>query len=203
MDAYISVKEKYAIIKPALFSPDVCSNWGKGKAGRGFDVIRYTIANDVIKDICNIAFDNSDKNSISISSIYEKLRKTEVLTQAREWCQVDEKPLRDGYCKQFDTAWETFKTTWDSFQANPSNSIIKKIRDKIVAHLELQYDMESASYSPLNIEKEGLKWPDLDNALKDIEVMVVALHLIITTKSFSVGSLGDLEKSANIFWAQR
>ncbi len=204
IDAYISVKEKYEIIKPALFSESVCASWGKGTARRGFEIIRYTITNDIIKDICNIAFDTSDKNVVSISSIYSKLQNPEIIVEAKQWCQTDEELLRESFNKQFDKKLEQFKSTWIKFQDKPYNATLVKIRNKIVAHIELQYDEERKTYSRLDVESEGLKWSDLEQSLHDIETMIEALSLIIIGKDFSFAALStDLEMAANKFWEQR
>ena len=112
LSAYISVKEKYEIIKPSLFSERVCLSWGKGEARKGFEIIRYSIANDIIKDVCNIAFDTSNENAVSIASIYSKLQKPGIIDEARQWCDTDEKFLTDSYSKQFGETYEQFKATW-------------------------------------------------------------------------------------------
>lgn len=197
MDAYISLREKYEIIKPAFFNKDVSLNWGKGKARRGFDVVRYTIANDVIKDICNISFDTSDKNSISIQSISNKLKNPDILNHARS-CSIQDKG--EFHQRQLGSSWELFSETWESYQCKSWNTAIKNIRDKLVAHLELQRDKNTNAYTRLNLEEEGLKWSDLEEAIQMIEKMVVSLHLIITGKGFSVDSLETLEDDAKAFW---
>ena len=217
----LGLKEKYAFLRPMLFDGKIVKHFGSGERRRGFESIKYSLFYGCAQDIARITLDN-DKRTPSICGIITPLlintglldelcvrysswgyivRETDdaELRAALESHLAEETELRR---QKFHATFNKLIADWDAFKVKQSTDAFKIIRDKLTAHLELHLCSDDV-YRITDIAKLGLKWRDLGEAIKDVEIMITALNSIVRNAGFAMEDFDEgLEKAIQGYWAK-
>lgn len=216
---FVGLLERYALLEPMLFQEEVAESFNSTNKGRGFTVIQYSLFFACIQDIVKITMDTGKKTP-SIANIMKGLKCQSVLRMLREQFtktklnipeDADEavkescKRLKNEHdakrCEFFDNTYNALLNKWEGFNTNEPIQVFKKIRDELIAHLDLGVDNDV--YQVTDISKLGLRWEDLGSALSELKPIVLDLNLIIRNASFDIEyAESAFNKMASVFWAK-
>ena len=77
LDAFIRLRERYAILEPMLFDQEVVKVHGSGKQAHGFNILRHSLFLSCSQDIAKLSLD-SDERTPSVRNIVAKLQDSEL-----------------------------------------------------------------------------------------------------------------------------
>jgi len=218
VDAFIRLRERYALLDPMLFNVDVPKARGSGHQKRGFLTLRHSLFLSCAQDIANLTND-SDRRTPSIHNLVAALEDASVLKALREnfsqWhipsieqetdpeivealrkMELREKKDRG---KQFDEIIRTIEADWENLSNAPYLAGFVTIRDKVSAHTEVQ--LIADKYQLVDIAALGIKWSDMKKAIDTMQRLVENLGLVIRNSGFAWDMLDNqLSKASIAFW---
>lgn len=218
LDAFIMLRERYAMLHPMLFDQDVAKHFGSYERSRGFKTLRHSLFLTCAQDIAKLSFDN-DKRTPSISNIFGALNDITLCNYLRESFSAWVTPLIENETdpevtaalrmweqqeaidryQQFDNYLSEAKKLWNEFSNNPSIRGLGTIRDKVSAHTEVR--LVADKYQFVDISELGIKWGDIKTAIKMMQRLVELIGLIVRNASFAWDMLDEqLEGAAKGFW---
>ncbi len=217
LDLFVGLREKYALVDPMIFDELVAHAWGNGRRARGYEVLRYTLFNSCVLDLCKISVDPDDR-SPSVEKFAAALDDEQLRDQLREMAAQLQIVPRDGIPadvhqllqlaeqrdeedrrRTFDTEVEEFRAAWRAFNQSPALSACVTLRDKLVAHSELHHDGER--YKRLDVAHLGLQWGDLKALLQRLQMLVELVGHLFRQSSFAWDMLDEqLAAVIGPFW---
>jgi hypothetical protein len=218
LDAFIALRERYALLHPMLFDPDVPKLRGTGNQARGFLTLRQSLFLSCAQDVAKLALD-TDTRTPSIKRLVASIQADDVQVIFRqrfsEWVlpstEEDFDPeivaalrrieLREQDEKRVQFDELLFKTTED-WNALSSDSVLLgflTIRDKVSAHTEVL--LVADKYQFFDIGSLGIKWSDMKRLIDQMQSLVEALGLLIRNAGFAWDMLdAQLAKCGQEFW---
>lgn len=218
LDAFIRLREMYALLEPMLFDDAVTSLWGAGRQARGFLTLRHSLFLSCAQEIAKLSFDN-DKRAPSIRNLLAALDDQGLMSSLRERFAVWHVPLAEEESDpeiiaalqrmelreqherraQFEEILASARSSWTQISTSGYMSGFLTIRDKVTAHTEIQHVADK--YQSVDISKLGIKWSDLRRAIDEMQKLVEALGLLIRNASFAWDMLDEqLSTASKAFW---
>jgi hypothetical protein len=218
LDAFIMLRERYAMLAPMLFEPNVSKHWGSGARARGFRILRNSLFLSCAQEIAKLALD-TDKRTPSIINLIGALEDPslcEVLqAQYTQWVTPLAEPETDPEIiavikkmelreraerhVQFDEILSRVRFNWTDLKADPYLNGFLTIRDKVSAHTEVH--LVADKYQFVDISKLGIKWSDIGLAINKMESVIEDLGLLIRNAGFAWDMLDEqLSKASEAFW---
>jgi hypothetical protein len=218
LDAFISLRERYALLHPMLFDPDVPKIRGSGKQARGFLALRQSLFLSCAQDIAKLTLD-ADKRTPSIKSLFASIQGDKLKTVFRQqfsaWVlpsiedaadpEIAEALRRMEFREQnerraqFDELF--FRTTkeWEALATDSALLGFLTIRDKVSAHTEVL--LVADKYQFFDISALGIKWADMKRLIDQMQSLVEMLGLLIRNAGFAWDMLdSQLSKCGEDFW---
>ena len=219
LDAFIRLRERYAMLEPMLFDPVVPKQRGSGAQARGFLTLRHSLFLSCAQDIVKLTLD-SDKRTPSIKNLMKTLDDPDLCKVLREkyaiWvipsveaetdpeiaAALERMELREQAERrvQFDEILENAKRNWSTLEVEPYLSGFLTIRDKVSAHTEVL--LVADKYQFVDIGTLGIKWSDMKRAIEAMQSLVEDLGFVIRNAGFAWDMLdGQLVKASKAFWS--
>ena len=219
LDALIRLRERYSLLDPMLFDPEVPKQRGSGLQARGFLTLRHSLFLSCAQDIAKLTLD-SDSRTPSIKKLMSSLDDAILCNTLREEFAIWESPSveeetdpeiiealrrmelrqQDQRRAQFDEIIGRARSNWASLQAEPYLSGFSTIRDKVSAHTEVV--LVADKYQFVDIGTLGVKWSDVKRAIDAMQSLVEDLGLLIRNAGFAWEMLDQqLAKASKAFWA--
>ncbi|MDH4425700.1 MAG: hypothetical protein QE495_04565 [Acidovorax sp.] len=220
LDAFIQLRERYALLEPMLFNQDVASARGSGSQARGFRILKNSLFLSCAQDIAKLLTDRYETTP-SIGNLIRALaddalraelkdqfaqRRTgyvetendpEILEVLRQWELLEEVGRRE----QFDALHLEATQLWARLSTSPLVNGFRTIRDTVTAHTEVRFVADK--YQLVDVSALGIKWGDLRVVIKDMQRLVELLGQLIRTAGFAWEVLdAQLEKASSGFWGQ-
>ncbi len=173
LDGFITLRERYAILRPMLHDKDVVKNKGSKKQYRGFIIIRNVLFLSCCQAIANLCFDK-DVRCPSISQTISKLENNTLRGKLKkkysEWTvpsigehepeiiellrlmEENERLEREVI---FDEKYNELLALWTSFSTSKSLQSLEKIRNKVAAHTDIS--LIDGKYKLFDISSLDLK----------------------------------------------
>ena len=206
---YLVIVKKYALLEPMIFSQAICETYGNGSASTGFGIIRDTLYIGLILDIANLVHDNGRSTNPSVFNIRNDLKKDTIIRRLRErytfeYCPEEE--LGDFYERKASNLGEEFDSYLKEFHEQAENlmkhtDIIasKKLRDKFIAHLDLEYVGNNYQYP--DIRKYGLTSGSIGKMIDLLKPIVEKIGFIVRRSDFDWDLFQNQNtKIANGYW---
>jgi hypothetical protein len=218
LDAFIRLRERYAMLEPMLFDSEVPKKRGSGAQARGFLTLRHSLFLSCAQDIAKLALD-SDKRTPSIKNLMTSLEDLHLCKVLREKYATWEIPsietetdpeiiaalerieLREQAERQaqFDEILSKAKRNWTALEVEPYLTGFLTIRDKVSAHTEVLFVADK--YQFVDISTLGIKWSDMRRAIETMQSLVEDLGLVIRNAGFAWDMLDEqLVKASKAFW---
>lgn len=218
LDAFIRLRERYAMLEPMLFAPDVPKQWGSGARARGFLTLRHSLFLSCAQDIAKLALD-SDKRTPSIKNLIASLEDSDLCKMLREkyaiWVipsvetetdpeiieALERMELREQTERraQFSEILAQARRNWAAFEVEVYLTGFLTIRDKVSAHTEVH--LVADKYQFVDIGTLGIKWSDMRRAIETMQSLVEDLGLVIRNAGFAWDMLDEqLDKASKAFW---
>jgi hypothetical protein len=218
LDAFILLRERYAMLAPMLFDSEVIDRHGSKERGRGFNILLNSLFLSCAQDIAKLAMDDDDRTA-SIRNLVramtdEQLRAT-LRSRYVNWAntpisEVDPEILaalkkmqakdRRERGEHFDELYCEVNTLWAKLSTCSDMKAFQKIRDKVSAHTEIQFHADK--YQFVEISKLGLEWGDIRSMVETMQRLVELLGLLIRSAGFAWEMLDEqLDAASNDFWA--
>jgi len=218
LDAFIRLRERYAMLEPMLFDQEVPKLRGSGIQARGFLTLRHSLFLSCAQDIAKLTLD-IDKRTPSIKNLMAALDDDHLCKALREKFAIWEAPSVEtetdpeiiaalkqmeirqqaGRRLQFDELLSRAKLAWSTFEVESYLNGFMTIRDKVSAHTEVL--LVADKYQFVDIGSLGVKWSDMKRAIDAMQSLVEDLGLIIRNAGFAWDMLDEqLSKASKAFW---
>ena len=219
LDAFIQLRERYAMLEPMLLDPRVSQQHGSGAQARGFLTLRNSLFLSCAQDIAKLTFDE-DARTPSIKNLISALNKDPLLCVELQkkfavWkfpsVETEADPEIVSALKrmehqkqtersvQFDEILARARGAWATFSVESYLSGFLTIRDKITAHSEVL--LVADKYQFVDFGTLGIKWTDMKSAIERMQSLVEDLGFVIRNAGFAWDMLdGQLTKASNAFW---
>jgi hypothetical protein len=218
LDAFILLRERYAMLHPMLFEQEVAKHFGSYERSRGFRTLRHSLFLSCAQDIAKLTLDN-DKRTPSIGNIVGALDDNTLCNSLRtsfsEWVipsienetdpeiaaaiRMWEQQEAIDRGQQFDNHLSKAKALWGELSSNSSIKGFVTIRDKVSAHTEVR--LVADKYQFVDIGELGIKWSDIKAAIELMQQLVELIGLIVRNAGFAWDMLDEqLDQSAKGFW---
>lgn len=217
---FIQLKEKFAILKPMVFSKKTVQQFGSEKRGRGFLILREDLLLTCTQEISKLTFDRSEK-APSIVNLVTKLEKPSVVIRLKkDFIDAARKPSKqlnptDKTFEQlfidrrvqeqemkFDELLLEVHSAWKEIESCETFQALKKIRDKVTAHNETRF--KDGKYSKVEISEFGLKWGDLETKILQLQEQIERINIIVRNASFAWEMLDEqLASASSDFWSKQ
>jgi hypothetical protein len=218
LDAFIGLREKYAMLEPMLFDPDTNENRGSRDQARGFQILRTSLFLSCAQDIAKLTLD-ADKRTPSIRNLIGALDDPTVVAELEEryavWVipSVEEETDPDIAAalermeererverrEQFGEHMKELRVRWAELSSAPAMTGFLTVRDKVSAHTEVRHVADK--YQLVDIGTLGLKWLDLRLSIEVMQRLVELIGLIVRNAGFAWDALDDqLSKASKRFW---
>jgi len=217
LDDLIGLRTTYAFLRPILFDQETIAAWGGGRRAYGLNVIKTTLLEWCVLEIAKIALDQDDRTP-SLRRLDQTLDDPQVLDELREEYAVhalvpmgtdDPEVLalvakaeqRDEANRriEFDQLVARLRTRWTELSASNTLAAFGTMRDKVVAHSELQYD--GTKYAPLDIASLGLQYGDLRKVIVELDALVDLVNLVFRGANYDFdGHDKQLAGASAVFW---
>jgi hypothetical protein len=203
-----------------LFDAHVAAKRGAAGRARGFALLRRKLYFDCVLDIANLSL-NKDARSPSIGKLVDKLAKDTLRSELRRIYSryvlpVNEDEARDAEYRaaqrlmeereeakraaQFDVQYADLVARWSALSTAPVLSAFKTMRDKIVAHREIEYD--GKEYKTIDEGALGILWRDLPDTIEAMKGIVVLLNALIRSADFAWKHFDEMTaRDVAAFWA--
>jgi hypothetical protein len=218
LDAFIGLRERYAMLEPMLFDPAINKLRGDKDQARGFQILRNALFLSCAQDIAKLAMD-SDKRTPSIRNLAAGLEDDEVRAELEDryaiWVSPSAKAESDPDIaaalrrmeererlerrEQFREHYTELQELWSELSTSPAMTGFLTVRDKVSAHTEVR--LVADKYQLVDIGALGIKWGDLRKCMENMQRAVELLGLIVRNAGFAWDSLdAQLSKAAEKFW---
>jgi hypothetical protein len=218
LDAFIQLRERYALLEPMLFDEKVRKGRASGRGARGFQALLNSLFLSCAQDIAKLSFDKSERTpsisklmaAISDHGLEMTLRdrfavwylppaEDETDPEILEALRRIELREQDERRAQFDEILASARRSWDELSVSGYMRGFLTIRDKVTAHTEIQHVADK--YQRIDISSLGVKWADLRRAIEGMQELVEALGLLIRNSTFAWDMLdAQLSKASKGFW---
>lgn len=191
-----ALEAKHAMVIPTVDNPDITGRFhGNAYAVDGLNQIRATLFLDAIKDCARITFDKFD-SSPSICRILSLLQQQDLREEIKKkFCAVG---FRVPSC-DFDTRLSQIESLFTVFSEEERSRNIKKARDKVVAHSEMQFI--DGGYQLRPIDDYNLAWTEPGEFIERIRYFVFEIALLVLDASYAHESFTSAhEKISREFW---
>lgn len=218
LDAFIGLREKYALLEPMLFDPDTVAARGSRHQARGFQILKNTLFLSCVQDIAKLSLDG-DKRTPSIRNLVAGLDDDQIRQELEDryaiWvvpsAEQEEDPDIVAALKrmeererlerreQFREHYAELQDGWKSLSESPSMEAFLTVRDKVSAHTEVRFVADK--YQLVDIGKLGIKWGDVRRNMETMQRLVELLGPIVRNAGFAWDSLdAQLSKASTGFW---
>lgn len=218
LDAFIDLRERYALLKPMLLQEEVLTRRGSGQQARGFLILRHSLFLSCAQDMAKLSMDD-DSRTPSLRNLVHALTDETVRATLRErfaaWripaveTQTDPEMIAAlkrielrGEAErrsQYDELYCQAADTWAKLSTNPSLRAFLTVRDKISAHTEVQYVADK--YQFVDIGTLGIRFSDMRKTIELMQRLVELLGLLIRNAGFAWDMLDkQLSKASAEFW---
>lgn len=218
LDAFIQLRERYAMLEPMLFDKSVVESKGSGLKSRGFHVLKHSLFLSCVQDIVKLIFD-ADTRTPSLNNMINALGDERFRNTLREDFAIWKIPLVEEETDpqiiealarielreeaerraQFDELYCEATSLWTTLSNNEAVKSFKTIRDKVSAHTEVT--LFADKYQFINIGTLGIKWGDLKLSIGQMQRLVEIVGLLIRNVGFAWDSLDEqLQKASHGFW---
>lgn len=218
LDAFLVLRQTYAILDPMLFDEKVCQLRGNGIQARGFQILRNSLFLSCAHDIAKLTVDSDDRTP-SIMNLCRALKSGKIRDELREeYClwQVPEynaetdpaiiAALRKMAAREkldrrddFDRLYSEIEERWVLLSECRSMGSFLTIKDKVSAHKEVH--LLADKYQFVDIESLGLVWADLKYAMEQMQKLVETLQLVIRNSAMAWDLENErLDKFGRDFW---
>lgn len=218
LDAFIQLRERYALLEPMLFNEAVAKGRGSGKQARGFRVLKHSLVLSCAQDIAKLALDDDDR-AASLANLVRSLTDDTIRRELRdrfaEWVvpsvedetdpEIVEALRRMELAEaaerraQFDRLFCEAMALWAKLSTSRTIKAFRTIRDRVSAHTEVRFVADK--YQFVDIGTLGLKWKDFRETISEMERLVELMGLLIRNAGFAWDSLEkNLEAAASGFW---
>ena len=218
LDAFLQLRQRYAILDPMLFDETVVATHGSGKRTRGFSVLKHSLFLSCAQDITNLTLDDHPRtpslsnNILALTddalrhslreqfaiwtiSLAEEETDPEILEALRRM-ELREKTQRRA---QFDELYCEATALWAALSTSPTIKSFKTIRDKVAAHTEVR--LVADKYQFVDVGTLGIKWGDIRATLEQMQRLVEIIGLLIRNAGFAWDSFDDqLKHASEGFW---
>ncbi|MBW2477269.1 MAG: hypothetical protein JRE63_08120, partial [Deltaproteobacteria bacterium] len=189
LDAFLILRQTYAILEPMVLDENAFKLRGSGKQATGFKILRNVLSLSCAQDIAKLTLDADNRTpsiinfvtSLQCSSLREDLRK-----QFRGWQvprydketdpaiidalnQMEVRSQRDR-SKDFDRLYSELEERWILLSECRSMGCFLTIKDKLTAHKEVCPVADK--YQFVDVESLGLLWVDLKYAIDQMQRIV-------------------------------
>jgi len=218
LDAFLALRERYAILDPMLFHEQVPKTRGSGKQYRGFMILRHSLFLSCVQDIAKLSLDD-DKRTPSLRNLVAALDDSSLVKTFREQFAMCHSPLIEEETDpeiiealrrmdlreeaerraQFDEILADTRIKLAELIGSPFMNGFLTIRDKITAHTEVQFVADK--YQFVDVGALGTKWSDVKKAIEMMQTLVANLSLLIRNAGFAWEMLdAQLSKASHAFW---
>lgn len=218
LDAFIALREKYAMLEPMLFDPETNKRWGSREQSLGFQILRSALFLSCAQDIVKLSLD-ADTRTPSIRNLVTGLMDPGIRAELEDryaiWVfpsaekQADpdivaalkrmEERERLERREQFREHYTELVRLWTELSASPAMAGFLTVRDKVSAHTEVRFVADK--YQLVDIGTLGIKWGDLRTSIDAMQRLVELIGLIVRNAGFAWDSLdSQLSKAADRFW---
>lgn len=219
LDAFIRLRERYSLLEPMLFDPEVPKSRGSGPQARGFLTLRHSLFLSCAQDIAKLTLD-ADKRTPSIKSLMTSLEDTHLCKGFEDRFAVWQSPSVEtetdpeiiealkrmevrqqvGRRTQFSEILRRLRENWTVLSQEAYLAGFLTIRDKVAAHTEVL--LIADKYQFVDIGTLGVKWSDLRRAVESMQSIVEDLGLVIRNAGFAWEMLDEqLKKASKAFWS--
>lgn len=218
LDGFLGLREKYAILEPMLFDPEVVKARGSNAQARGFKLLRHTLFLNCAQDIAKLSLDAD--SSPSIKNIVHALEDSSLRDQLREQYAIWHIPVPEDEDEpavlaalermerreevqrreQFDDQYKRLTVLWTSLIGSSVLEAFRTIRNKVSAHTDVHF--VNGEYKLVDIGSLGIKWKDLKETIAELQEVVELLGLLIRNAGFAWDSLDhQLAEASTGFWS--
>lgn len=218
LDAFIQLRERYAMLEPLLFDGEVIARRGSRAQAQGFKILKNSLFLSCAQDIAKLTMDNDDRaaslHNIMVALADDALRKDlrdryvsshssaienetdpEVVAILQELNAVEEADTRT----HFDSLYREAVSTWAELSTSGSIDSFRTIRDKISAHTEVRFVVDK--YQFVDVSTLGLKWGELKRTIAKMQRLVELVGLLVRSAGFAWDLLDEqLTTASNAFW---
>jgi len=220
LDAFLVLRERYAMLHPMLFKEGVPERWGSGRRTRGYLTLRHTLFLACCQDIAKIVMDDYDRTP-SVKKLVLALENPLVRSELRTRYAVVQPTIVEGQPDQdlidilrrmdaqeamqrgeeFDRHYAELMQAWGRLVSSQAIGGFVTIRDKASAHAELA--MLDGVYSFFDVSTAGVTWGDLRKTIALVQHAVELLGTVIRGAGFAWEMLDDqLARAADGFWGE-
>lgn len=221
LDAFISLRERYAMLDPMLFNEDVCKQHGSGRQALGFKILRHSLFLSCAQDIANLSMDDDkEERAPSLLNLVRALTDDAIRNTLREryslLCihSVEETDpaivaaLRDIEAQKkgerrmrFDELYCELTEAWAILSTNLAMKKFRDIRDKVSAHIEVRY--KAGKYQFVDIGDLDIKFADLRIFIDAMQKLVELVGLLVCNGAFAWATLDEhLTEAGTEFWVR-
>ncbi|TAM48034.1 MAG: hypothetical protein EPN61_03990 [Burkholderiaceae bacterium] len=218
LDAFIRLREKYAMLEPMLFDPNTNKNRGSREQARGFQILRNSLFLSCAQDIAKLTLD-ADKRTPSIRNLVGALDEVALVAELEEryaiWVipsveeETDpeiaaalkrmEERERLERREQFREHLVNLRDLLVKLSSAPAMTGFLTVRDKVSAHTEVRFVADK--YQLVDIGTLGIKWRDLRASIESMQQLVELIGFIVRNAGFAWESLDhQLSKASQSFW---
>lgn len=218
LDAFIQLRERYALLEPMLFSEVVTKERGSGEQARGFRILKHSLFLSCAQDIAKLTLDDDDRTPSLANLIRaltdDALRET-LKAQFAVWKipsieeetepEVVEALLRMELHEvakrqeQFDSLYCEATSLWAKLSTNSVIKGFRTIRNKVSAHTEVRFVVDK--YQFVDVGALGIKWGDLRSTINEMQRLVELMGMLIRNAGFAWEALDrQLSKASQGFW---
>ncbi len=218
LDAFIALRQRYAMLHPLLFDQEVVKEYGSGLRSHGFLTLRHSLFLSCAQDMAKLSLDK-DERTPSIKKLQSALQQETVRDELREafaiWVIPSVEEETDPEIKealqrmeqreqserrqQFDEILARTQACWLTLQSDAALLAFQTVRDKVSAHTEVH--LVADKYQFVDISALGIKWGDLKRVMEAMQLIVEDLGLLIRNAGFAWDSLdSQLNKASKNFW---
>ncbi len=217
LDGFITLRERYAMLRPMLHDKEVVKNKGSKKQYRGFIILRNVLFLSSCQLIANLCFDRDNKCP-SISQIVEKLKNEALRKQLKEVYALPRRIISDNedpdilemwkqieaedqikHRIEFDEFYNELLLLWANLKVSKSALSLAKIRNSVAAHYGV--DLVDGEYKLFDIGSLNLKWDDILDTISAMQKIIDLINLIVRNAGYSWETLDEiLSKTTNDYW---
>lgn len=218
LDAFIGLREKYAMLEPMLFDPDINKNRGSREQARGFQILRSSLFLSCAQDIAKLTLD-VDKRTPSIRNLVGAFDEAALVSELEDryaiWVipSVEEetdpeiatalKRIEDRERierrEQFREHMAELRELWTKLSTAPAMTGFLTVRDKVSAHTEVRFVADK--YQLTDIGTLGIRWRDLRASIESMQRLVELIGFIVRNAGFAWDSLDhQLSNASKSFW---
>ena len=216
LDAFIQLRERYAMLEPLLFDEHVILTRGIGRQARGFIILKNSLFLSCAQDIAKLTLDR-DERVPSIGNLWAALSEELPIVRSRfvDWkipsieeegdpeiqeaLRRIEQREQDDRSLQFEDLYTEGAKLWTDLSSSAVLTAFKTVRDKVYAHVEVRYVADK--YQLVDIGKLGIVWGDLRITVDRMQRLVEILGLLIRNAGFAWDMLDtQLDEASQAFW---